>query len=152
MGHDQEWGIIDYEWDMVVGLTNWLPKQDQLDRHLKNAVVESLVLHTRILTDILLSRSKRTEDIQLTTLMDSFKSPTIAELEVAYGNGSVEGTPAWQFNKLLAHATTHRSDSYDYLGALKIVLPIVEKLLGEIRQPQSKPSSGYASFASARTC
>lgn len=98
----------------------------------QNAVVEALVLHTRVLCEILLARAARKDDITLPRLLPAFASTSVATLDAAYGGPNDEHTPCWQFNKLMAHATTHRSDSHEYLPALKAVLPIVARLLQEV--------------------
>ena len=102
---------------------------------LKNAVVESMVLHTRVLVDVLISKKKEDDDIGLNDLspqwceMDKAKG-LIDELREAYGNIREPYSPCWVFNKMLAHATRQRSNSYNYGSALnKISDPIFSILL-----------------------
>jgi hypothetical protein len=49
-----------------------------------------------------------------------------------YGDASGTGTPRWQFNKLLAHATMHRRDSHDYSRALTTVWQVLLPLMVEV--------------------
>jgi hypothetical protein len=76
----------------------------------RNAMVESAVLHTRILCDILLSRTSAKDDIRLTELFvpgitspvaDKVDKSLTDQLAKDYGSGSTSGTPCWEFNCLL---------------------------------------------------
>jgi hypothetical protein len=130
-----EWTVYNYERDMVLALCNHLPTPENnkpLSWELGNAAIEALVLHTRILTDILVSKGREPDDINLTKLLPGFNSVNIDALKSAYGTRNAKDSPCWQFNKLMAHATSHRKDSHEYLPALKITLPIIGKLLDEI--------------------
>src|SRR5580704_18327373 len=98
------------------------------ERWAKNAIVESLVLHTRILSDILLGKKTQPDDITVTDLIPGFSSTHTASLAAAYGDSKTVGSPCWQFNKLLAHATSHRSDSHEYLPALKALSPHIVRM------------------------
>ncbi|HEV3301978.1 MAG TPA: hypothetical protein VG055_20150 [Planctomycetaceae bacterium] len=102
------------------------------DQWCKNAIVESLVLHTRILTAILLSEG-RADDIKVKEVIPGFESAHVDALRAAYG-ADVEGTPHWQFNKLLAHATIHRSEGHEYLPALKAVSPHIMRIMEDVRR------------------
>lgn len=132
---DNAWHVFDYERDMVMKLSHRLvPEQmDQLEWDIRNAVVESAVLHTRVLCDILLSKGTRDDDITLHKLIPDFVSPVIEQLRAVYGTAEAKGTPCWQFNKMMAHPTTHRSTSHDYVQALNTVWPTMQELLEEIQ-------------------
>ena len=108
-----------------------------LESVLQNAVVESLVLHTRILTDILLSKKGGTDDIVLSDLLPGFSSPVLAKLADTYGKRDIEKSPCWQFNKMLAHPTKHRSSSHEYLPALRAVWAHIALLIEEIAKMRS---------------
>lgn len=95
---DKAWRILDYEVQMFLGV-------DYIRSHLKvdgggeaqlirNALVESSLIHIRILTDVFLSRTKWSDDIKLEQLGFDLNSndPILAEkistLAVAYGEAS----------------------------------------------------------------
>ncbi len=87
---------------------------------IRNALVESSLLHIRILTDIFLSRGNRDDDINLRVLgfdPDSIE-PILAKklhtLAIAYGEPNNQDSNCWIVNKRLAHPTTHRTEGYDY--------------------------------------
>jgi len=119
---DKVWRILDYEVQMFLGI-------DHIRSHLrvegdaqliKNALVESSLLHIRILTDIFLNRGKRADDINLGQLGFDANSiePILAEkisvLAMAYGEASNQTSNCWILNKMLAHPTKHRTKGHDY--------------------------------------
>lgn len=135
------WVVFDYEVDMLNNMCALLrqgnAQYSSLSHHLRNAVVESAVLHARNLADILLSRSdpvRFPDDIRLMDLAPTFTSPAIAQLQAAYGTTNSTGSTCWAFNKKLAHSTTHRNDSYDYAPHLNAVVPLIFQLVSEIEQ------------------
>ena len=107
----------------------------------RNAIIESLLLHTRILVEILLSRDKDPDGIRLKTLLPKFDSPRIAELNSAYGTTNLPGSPCQEINKRLAHATERRADGqgHDWTPVLKKLVPIVEPLLVEVGKAKAAP-------------
>ncbi len=139
-----EWEVLDYEIEMFRALRN---RNRQLPvelarpewQYLRNALTEALVLHTRILVDVLLSRDGRPDDIQLKRLLPSFASDHLQRLEAEYGKGSEENSPCWRFNKLLAHATARRSTSHDYSDAIARLAPIIEQILAEVASSRPIP-------------
>jgi hypothetical protein len=132
------WVIYGYERDMVLALCSHVPTPETVKEfealpwEFQNATIECLVLHTRVLTDILISKASHSDDITLTKLLPALKSPNVAALQSAYGAANIPNSPCWQFNKLMAHATAHRTDSHEYLPALKAVLPTIGRLVDEI--------------------
>src|SRR6516162_509345 len=77
---------------------------------LRNATVESGILHARILCDILLSRTSAKDDMRLTELFvpgiaepvaDKIDTNLISQLSKDYGNSATPGSPCWEFNKML---------------------------------------------------
>ncbi len=133
----EAWKVLDYEIGMFQALRNRSPQLPaELARpewqFLRNALTESLVLHTRIIVEVLLSKGGRSDDIQLKCLLPSFASNHLQRLETEYGNASEENSPCWRFNKLLAHATTKRSTSHDYSDAIMRLAPIIEQILVEV--------------------
>lgn len=134
------WEVYDYEvwmFDQMLqfGTTLGTKECQQFPQPVKNATVESLLLHLRILVDILLSRgSGNNDDINLKDLLPSFNSPLVAQLKAAYGDGKTVDCPCWQLNKRLAHPTQIRSSSYSYNPLLNTLLPLILPLLAEIAQ------------------
>ena len=92
---------------------------DDVGLVLKNALVESSLLHTRILADILLARGSAKDDIALSHLLPPGTASlrltkTLANLKAAWGSRNQKGSVCWTINKMLAHPTFWRSDGYDY--------------------------------------
>jgi hypothetical protein len=108
---------------------------DDLPFVFRNGVTELAVLHARILIDILISKGSKNDDITLDKLLPGCDPAGVKALKVAYGNGS-KGTPCWQFNKFLTHATMKRGASFDYAPALRKVLTPVAGILGSIQKQQ----------------
>ena len=131
------WVVFDYEVEQWRAMCNLLvdgnPVYEALSLQLKNAVTESAVLHTRILADILLCRSKESDDIKVSDLIPGFKSANLGQLTQVYGDRKLPGSPCWTFNKKLAHPTLHRTDSHDYSGPLNAVRPLIETIIAEIQ-------------------
>lgn len=131
------WVVYDYEVDMFTQMYNICTASElchQFPQQVQNAIVESMLLHLRILVDIWLSKRLDKDDITLTDLLPSFKSPLIAQLKAAYGNRKTPNSPCWEINKRLAHPTKVRSSSYSYNHVLKALIPIVEGLLNEVNK------------------
>lgn len=135
------WTVLYYEIKMY-GLTKrhiasrGTPSSDD-ELVLKNALVESSLLHTRILTDILLSRGKMDDDVNLDNLirqkdMSQDLSKALADLGRVWGNSKKQNSPCWTLNKMLAHPTLWRSASHDYGTLANSVDPKIYRALEEI--------------------
>jgi hypothetical protein len=128
------WVVYEYE----VGMFNQMLRFgttvecQKFPQPIQNAIVESMLLHLRILVDILLSRGSGDDDINLTDLLPGFKSSLVARLKTAYGDSKTVGCPCWHLNKRLAHPTQIRSSSYNYDHVLHALGPLVMQLLDEI--------------------
>lgn len=115
---------------------------------LKNAIVESLLLHTRILVNILLSGEKSDDDITLEMVYPNISSHDktkndIDGLKEAYNYESpTEPSPRKTLNKMFAHPTTHRSDHYDYTSILVKITPSINSILEKIRKYDTPQSNG----------
>lgn len=137
------WAVFDYEAQMVHGLSRFLNPQEmsKLSWAIRNAITESATLHTRILCELLLSRGKFSDDIRLTDLLPGIDPTIIAELNKAYGESSDQTSACWEFNKLLAHATTNRASWHNYADALNKVWPAMEKvvLAVAVKRPTAPP-------------
>jgi hypothetical protein len=146
---EKNWRILDYEVQMFLGI-------DHLRSHLKvgggietqlfkNALVESSLLHIRILTDIFLSRGKRTDDINLEQLGFSTNSiePVIAEkikaLTIVYGEASDQTSNCWTINKRLAHPTTHRTEGYNYSNLFESLDKPLKAIIEYIYDREKRP-------------
>ena len=120
---------------------------DRLPKVLANAVEESAVLHTRILCDVFLSKSRGGDDIQLSHLFldwnrnvkyDKIKE-IIHDLRRLYGQAQKPGSHCWVFNKMMAHPTAHRSNSYDYTAILRSLCPVIQEIVAEIESLRGVP-------------
>jgi hypothetical protein len=133
------WKVFDYEAVMFEKLsTGELVTQQVLNSaspYLGNALTESRLLHIRILAELLLSRdsSKSKGDVTLKKLLPDFSSPEIATLDNLYGDCDKEDTACWTLNKMLAHATYFRVDSYDYTPLVNSLDPAIRKLIGQVK-------------------
>jgi hypothetical protein len=140
------WVVVNYELDMLNNMCELLIEgNDEYARfssHLRNAVVESAVLHTRNLLELLISKGGDPDDILLSSLMPTFGSKTVEKLRRAYGDRKTVDSPCWAFNKKLAHSTLGRTDSYDYTPHLKTILPLIQELMSEIRANQRAGGTG----------
>ena len=131
------WDVYDYEAAIYVSLLDLCAKsQHKLHPHpIPNAIVEALLLHTRILADIFLSRDTEPDAVHLNKLLPGFDSPELVVLRKVYGSAKDSGSPCGIINKRLAHATTIRSDNVDYttvVNALGDLLnPIIKSVQNE---------------------
>ena len=64
-------------------------------QYVRNALTEALILHTRILVDILLSGGQSPDDIRLKQLLPSFHSQDLDTLRSEYGPASEHNSPHW---------------------------------------------------------
>lgn len=129
------WEVYDYEVSMfreMLRIGTSPVECQKFPPPVQNAIVESMLLHLRILVDILLSRGSGSDDINLRDLLPSFKSSVRTKLTTAYGDGKTVNSPCWQLNKRLAHPTQIRSSSYSYNHVLHALVPLVIQLLNEI--------------------
>jgi hypothetical protein len=137
------WVIIAYEVRMFYATYEVVLSPaalNQLPKVLANAVEESAVLHTRILCDVFLSKATGPDDIQLSQLFPGLYRDIryyklkrkIGDLGRRYGTAQRQGSKCWIFNKMMAHPTAHRGDSYDYTAILRDLRPVIEEIIGEI--------------------
>src|SRR5258708_65015 len=130
------WIVFDYEVEMfssmIALLQTGYPDFAKLPHNVRNAVVESALLHTRQLVEILLSRGHQRDDINLSELSGDFVPTRRDELEALYGGSSSVDSPCWTINKRLAHATTHRGSNYDYADVLNLLVPLIADIIREV--------------------
>lgn len=106
---------------------------------LRNAVVESALLHTRVLIDTLLDRDSRVDDDDL-LLRDlaptAYPQPlidAIARLRTAYGTRKNPDSPCSILNKHVMHLTKACMSGFNFYAAVFQVLdPLVGAVLAEI--------------------
>lgn len=133
------WVVFNYEADMFLDLCTMFQEQQQglsaLPQVIQNAVVESMLLHIRQLADIVLSKSKSSssDDIVLAALIQSYRPSQLDEFRQLYGDHNTPSCPCWTINKVLAHATSKRSSSYDYTPLVSQLAPILKEIVQEIR-------------------
>ena len=135
------WEIVAYEARMLFDLCRAINDEafDRFPKIIKNALVESACLHTRILVDILLSKdSGKGDDIRLNQLLPAFSHPSVDRLKSAYGDGRSPQPqppwPCWTLNKMIAHPTLKRGSSHDYTSTIKMLLPLIEAVWREIEK------------------
>ena len=135
---DKSWKVFDYEVKMFKSIIKYKSSISLIDRDINKivhyAISESLILHLRVLADIILSRGKWPDDINLNKILPNFHSSNIDQLNSLYGLHTEKNTPCWRFNKLLAHATTERSECHDYTDAVNLLAPIIENIISEINE------------------
>src|SRR5262245_35135 len=136
------WVVYDYEVGMLDAMCEFLevdnPEYKKFDGNLRNAVVESALLHTRVLIELLLSRGHETDDIRLLDLLPTFQSGKLEQLRQMYGNSRTPNCPCWTLNKMLAHPTRLRSNSREYSALLNSLTSLVGPLTDEIDQHRPK--------------
>ncbi len=146
---DKAWRILDYEVQMFLGIGN-LRSNLKIEggneaQLVRNALVESSLLHIRILTDIFLSRGKQPDDINLEQLGFEVKSigPTFSEkinaLRSVYGEPTDKTSNCWTINKRLAHPTMHRTEGYDYSNLFMSLDELLKQIIQYIYKYQARP-------------
>ena len=145
---NDSWIIFDYEVQMYFSTRAAIanrpaPNSDQ-KLIIKNALVESAMLHTRILVDILLARGSSSDDLHLDHLLPASNTShalenALVHLKSAWGNRNKPNSPCWTLNKMLAHGTRLRSASYDYGSLANAVDPHVFAAIQEITALADRP-------------
>jgi hypothetical protein len=141
---DQCWVVYDYEVNMYMQMSALCMNgcRSHFSLPIQNALAESLLLHLRIVVDMLLSKGSDDDDLTLTDLLPGFTSQHIGKLKSAYGTRSIKDSPCWTLNKMLAHATVGRADKYDYTRILQPLMPIIASLLLEIEKARPNRANG----------
>lgn len=152
---DNPWIVFDYEIQMYFETRNLLKhlkikdSKDVINLIIKNATVESQLLHTRIMTDILISKSSREDDdITLNFLLPEWCNSTngkslIEKLRNVYGKQNEKDSPCWILNKMLAHPTRWRTDRFDYGKPMRQIEPVIFEILSEIEKIANRPVLTY---------
>lgn len=127
---EASWQAFEYEVWMFVEIRRRRAAGES-DTVLRNALVETSLLHIRILVDVLLNRSRDHDDIIIDNLVPQGArsvetTSALKRLRDAYGDSKREGTPCWTINKRLAHLTAVRGPRYDYTDLFQSIEPILE--------------------------
>ena len=133
---EQGWIVFDYEVGMYKQMSILCTNgcRNHFVAPIQNALAESMLLHLRIVVDMLLRKKSEDDDVTLSVLLPQFKSAHIEKLRSAYGSRNTEDSPCWTLNKMLAHATFARADTYDYTAMLAPLTPILLQVLLEVEK------------------
>jgi hypothetical protein len=145
---DDPWVVFDYEVEMYFETQKaalWVNKrleEESVQREmltLRNNVAESMVLHTRILIDILISKKIGDDDIGLSDLLPDWcqtanANQLINNLKHADGTTKQPNSPCCIINKMLAHPTSQRSNMYDWGLVINKVSKEIFEILVELRK------------------
>ncbi|HXQ38578.1 MAG TPA: hypothetical protein VN843_31545 [Anaerolineales bacterium] len=151
---DDPWIVFDYEIQMYFETRNLLRHSrtkhpnDVINQITKNATVESMLLHTRIMINILTSKGSENDDITLRGLLPEWYSSEngrtlIGKLKNAYGKRNEKDSPCWVINKMLAHPTRWRTDRFDYSKSMRQIEPLISELLFEMGKITHRPILAY---------
>jgi hypothetical protein len=140
----QYWAIYDYEVTMFMQMSALCMNgcRNHFSVPIQNALVESMLLHLRIVVDMLLSKGSEDDDLKLTNLLPGFTSKHTERLKSAYGTRNTAGSPCWTINKRLAHATVGRAEPMaHYTPILEPLVRIIMELLNEIEKARRATAS-----------
>jgi len=141
----RSWDVFQYEVYMYLYMyikvyKSKLNINGKRNRAIKNSYVESLLLHTRILTEIFLYQrnNAQSDDILLTNYINPNDftinlNSQIHKLEIAYGNSKTMNKPKYLINKLLVHATDLRKSHYNYNKIISKLHPLLFSIVEEIQ-------------------
>jgi hypothetical protein len=144
---EDAWRAFEYEVQMLHETRGRLSRRIA-DGIVHNALVESSLLHTRILVDALLSRGRETDNVNLRKLLPG---PSISRgiraavgmLKMSYGSRRRRGSPCWTLNKRLAHLTDVRGDSFNYRQLYAALDPLVLAALREVALVAKRPALSF---------
>jgi hypothetical protein len=146
-GINDPWSVVYYEVLMYWGTRNVIHQVLRLpdEAVIRNAVVESMVLHTRILIDILLSKgTEKSDDIRLKAILPNWVAKEgkdlLKQLSDVYGKWNIPNSPCWVINKMLAHPTKFRTSSFNYTDTLRKVDPVVYEILQALSKRTRRPA------------
>lgn len=133
-------------WNIVLGTRSNDGDSNKIDKSQKqlvmNAMIEGKLLHMRVLVEIMLGKSKSSDDLSLDDLIRKWKgdkqlSAALSLLSKAYGNTKTPDSPCWIINKMMAHPTTFRMSSFDYSALFHAVDPHIKKCVRRVSEIKS---------------
>lgn len=140
---ESRWLAFEYEVSMFYATRVRLSDSAIEDLVVRNALVESSLLHTRILVECLLDRGTKPDDVSLHQLMAGVDATAFGAacgpLADAYGDSKTKETPCWTLNKRLAHLTIVRTDSFDYASVYTTLDPLIAAALLAIAATVNRP-------------
>ena len=137
------WGAFEYEVQMLHDTRAHLQNPDAI---VHNAVVESFLLHTRILVEALVRQEKKyDDDVTIADLLprDAWShrlQDLLTRLRKAYGSRNQEGSPCCTLNKRLAHLTHIRGDHFVWSPVVNALDPLLRDALREVALLAGRPS------------
>lgn len=140
---DRESWILERSIQAREQLGRSIQAEEQL-RVLSNSLMESTVLHARNLCELFADpEGEFAGEIALSYLVPGWDwgkpkyeilNGLLSQLKDKYGRRYREAkSPFWTFNKILAHLTLKSPSEQDYTAALDAVLPVLRRILVEIR-------------------
>lgn len=133
----ESWEAVEYEY-MMYFRSKARKAERPADQVFKNAMVESQLVHARMLADFLIIEQKKQfglDDVTLKDLIPAVRDEIRAEIDEfasKYGKQHDDGTLCWQLNKLIVHLTHHRAGSGNHnalFEALELALEPVLRLV-----------------------
>lgn len=145
MAKPDKWATFEYERAMFYELLKAADRENleklKLPRCLRMAAAESLLLHMRVLAELILSLGTHDDDLGLEELLPGFTPTGLQELKDRYGTSSENSKPHWIINKLMAHPTLLRESSYDYSQVVEVLAPALMRCLDEIDRERARRAS-----------
>lgn len=142
------WAVFDHEVEMYFltrsALRTASKPDSKLDKVVGIALMESALLHTRILADILLQRGQSAEDIRLEHLLPEWRSSrdlvaALAAFKAVWGTRGQAHSPCWTLSKTLAHPTRHRPGAFDHRKFFDRVDPAISAVVKLIAALGKRP-------------
>ncbi len=148
------WEILDYELMQLGGL--W--KHFQAGSHnaqpldIRNAMVESAIIHLRIVLEMLKDQPQKNDDYCLKDLIlmackpiglpaliqiytdDSTYSGFVVALLKGDPGTNMKKSPKWQIDKLMFHPTKNRTTSHDWTPILNVLVPRLSPVIDDLRR------------------
>jgi hypothetical protein len=143
----EPWGVFDHEVESFFVSVFMLQQYGPLLAKVplaRNLVIEAGLLHLRAVVEVLLSRSKKADNIKLARLVGKYIPARLADLASVYGNDRSTDSPCWVLNKMLVHPTTRRSCQYSYDDILNSLLPLVKEIVEDVRSKRPSATSPTA--------
>jgi hypothetical protein len=131
----KSWVVFIYELQMYDFLRK-VPNNPNCHPLVKNALVESRIFHTRILVELFLSSNNEKDNITIKDLLIGYRGlinqGLIDNLNKKYGKRETKSSVRFAFNKLAAHPTIKRKDSYSYWKVFNWIDPPIIKIIQDL--------------------